>query len=93
MYDHSAWFFGTGGYPRWLGYTLGYLLAGRWRALEPEANGARLVNVTAAEVIAAGTILQLEPACPTLRFVTSWPASSRRAASCASRRRCRPCWR
>ena len=40
-------------YPRWLGYTLGYLLAGRWRALEPEANGARLVNVTAAEVIAA----------------------------------------
>jgi hypothetical protein len=53
MYNHSAWFFGTGGYPRWLGYTLGYLLAGRWRALEPEANGARLVNVTAAEVIAA----------------------------------------
>jgi hypothetical protein len=53
MYDHSAWFFGTGGYPRWLGYTLGYLLAGRWRALEPEANGERLVNVTAAEIIAA----------------------------------------
>jgi hypothetical protein len=54
MYDHSAWFFGIGGqYPRWLGYTLGYLLAGRWRAVEPEADGARLVNVTAAEVIAA----------------------------------------
>ncbi|HLG49222.1 MAG TPA: DUF2268 domain-containing putative Zn-dependent protease [Reyranella sp.] len=53
MYDHNAWFYGTGGYPRWLGYTLGYLLAGRWRALEPDANGERLVNATAAEVIAA----------------------------------------
>ena len=54
MYDHNAWFFGTGGtYPRWLGYTLGYLLAGRWRALEPEANGERLVNVSAADVITA----------------------------------------
>jgi hypothetical protein len=53
MYDHSAWFFGTGDYPRWLGYTLGYLLAGRWRALEPEANGERLVNVTADDVITA----------------------------------------
>ena len=53
MYDHSAWFFGTGEYPRWLGYTLGYLLAGRWRALNPEASGAQLVNVTAGDVIAA----------------------------------------
>src|SRR5689334_6232111 len=25
MYDHDAWFFGGGDYPRWLGYTLGYL--------------------------------------------------------------------
>ena len=54
MHDHNAWFFGVGGrYPRWLGYTLGYLIAGRWRALNPEASGERLVNVTAAEVLAA----------------------------------------
>jgi hypothetical protein len=52
MYDHKAWFFGSGPYPRWLGYTLGYLLAGRWRAVNPEASGERLVNVAAAEVIA-----------------------------------------
>jgi hypothetical protein len=52
LYDHSAWFFGTGSYPRWLGYTLGYQLAGRWRAVNPEASGERLVNVTAAEVLA-----------------------------------------
>jgi len=54
LFDHEGWFFGAGGrYPRWLGYTLGYLIAGRWRALEPEASGKRLVNVTAAEVLAA----------------------------------------
>lgn len=53
MYDHNAWFFGTGEYPRWLGYTLGYLLAGRWRAVHPGASGAQLVNVTAGDVIAA----------------------------------------
>lgn len=52
-YDHHAWFFGVDRrYPRWLGYTLGYLLAGRWRTVNPEADGPRLVNVTAAEVIA-----------------------------------------
>ena len=53
MHDHNAWFFGAGDYPRWLGYTLGYLLAGRWRAVNPDASGERLVNVTAAEVVAA----------------------------------------
>ena len=52
-YDHHAWFFGADGrYPRWLGYTLGYLIAGRWRAVNPDADGQRLVNVTAAEVVA-----------------------------------------
>lgn len=53
LFDHKAWFFGAGGHhPRWLGYTLGYLLAGRWRAVNPEASGEQLVNVTAAEVLA-----------------------------------------
>ena len=33
-YNHSDWFFGTGDYPRWLGYTLGYDLIGRWLAQE-----------------------------------------------------------
>lgn len=52
-YDHRAWFFGVGGhYPRWLGYTLGYLIAGRWCAVDSDADGQRMVDVTAAEVIA-----------------------------------------
>jgi hypothetical protein len=53
FYEHNAWFFGAvGRYPRWLGYTLGFLLARRWRTVNPDADGPRLVNVTAAEVIA-----------------------------------------
>jgi len=53
-YDHRAWFFGTGGtYPRWLGYTLGYLVAGAWLRSVREVDVERLVNVPAAEVLAA----------------------------------------
>jgi hypothetical protein len=53
-YDHNAWFFGVGGrYPRWLGYTLGYMLAGRWLRSVPEADGQTMVNVPAAKVLSA----------------------------------------
>lgn len=40
-YSHSDWFFGTGAYPRWLGYSLGYYLVGNWLAAagEPSADG------------------------------------------------------
>ena len=51
-YDHRAWFFGVGGqFPRWLGYTLGYMIVGRWVETVPEVDGAALVNVAAADVL------------------------------------------
>lgn len=53
-YDHAAWFFGNGPYPRWYGYTLGYQLVAAWqnqfRVVSPE----KWISVTAAEVITAG---------------------------------------
>jgi hypothetical protein len=53
-YDHNAWFFGAGGrYPRWLGYTLGYMVAGRWLRTVPEVDGDTMVNVPAAKVLSA----------------------------------------
>jgi hypothetical protein len=53
-YDHRAWFFGAGGqFPRWLGYTLGYMIVGRWIATVPEVDGVALVNVAAADVLSA----------------------------------------
>ncbi|MFX6035712.1 DUF2268 domain-containing putative Zn-dependent protease, partial [Acinetobacter baumannii] len=29
-HDHGAWFFGTGALPRWVGYSLGYQMVGRY---------------------------------------------------------------
>jgi Predicted Zn-dependent protease (DUF2268) len=53
-YDHRAWFFGAGGkFPRWLGYTLGYMIVGRWLETVPEVDGVALVNVAAADVLSA----------------------------------------
>ena len=53
-YDHNSWFFGIGGtYPRWLGYTLGYVIVGRWLARMIEIDGSTLVNVAASDVLAA----------------------------------------
>jgi uncharacterized protein YjaZ len=53
-YDHNAWFFGSGGrYPRWLGYTLGYMVVGRWLRTVPEVDGATMVNVAAEKVLSA----------------------------------------
>ena len=53
-FDHNAWFFGVDRrYPRWLGYTLGYVIVGRWLAVTPDADGPLLVNVAAADVLAA----------------------------------------
>ena len=56
-YDHDAWFFGAGGHrPRWLGYTLGYRLVGRWLAGAGTVDGEAGVNVPAATVHAASGI-------------------------------------
>ena len=52
-YDHGAWFFGRGGYPRWLGYTLGYRMAGAWLQSRPEVDAHTFVNVPAVEVLAS----------------------------------------
>ncbi len=52
-YDHAEWFFGTGRYPRWLGYTLGYRMVGDWLAATPEVDGDTWVNVPAQTVMAA----------------------------------------
>ncbi|NHN83576.1 hypothetical protein GOB93_02835 [Acetobacter musti] len=53
-YDHAGWFFGAGGrYPRWLGYSLGFWLAGCWvRSVRPE--GEAWTGVSAREVIETG---------------------------------------
>lgn len=53
-YDHNAWFFGTGGkLPRWIGYTLGYTIVGRWLETVGDVNGGALVTTAAAEVLSA----------------------------------------
>lgn len=53
-HDHAAWFYGIGGrYPRWLGYTLGYRIAGDWVRANPDADGDTWVNVPADAVLAA----------------------------------------
>ena len=53
-YDYAAWFFGAGGQrPRWVGYTLGYAIVGRWLEITPEATGALLVDVPASEILSA----------------------------------------
>ena len=53
-YDHSAWFYGTGDYRRWYGYTLGYQIVAAWRARNTECSAEKWISVTADEVIAAG---------------------------------------
>jgi uncharacterized protein YjaZ len=34
-YDHAAWFFGSGDMPRWLGYSLGFSIVGRFLSEHP----------------------------------------------------------
>jgi len=51
-YDHNRWFFGTHDLPHWLGYSLGFELVGRWLNQQSAVDGALLVNVPAAKVLA-----------------------------------------
>lgn len=56
-YDHNAWFFGAGRHrPRWLGYTLGYRIVGKWLADAGAVDGDTWVNVPADAVLAASGI-------------------------------------
>lgn len=52
-YNHSEWFFGSGAHPKWLGYTLGYQMVGRWLASVGDIDGATWINVPAADIIAS----------------------------------------
>ncbi|MEA1029647.1 DUF2268 domain-containing putative Zn-dependent protease [Pseudomonas sp. N-137] len=51
-YDHNEWFFGFGDKPKWLGYALGYQMAGRWLASRGEVDVSTWVNVPAADIMA-----------------------------------------
>ena len=53
-YDHDAWFYGAvGRYPHWLGYTLGYRIAGNWLETAPDLSGDAWASVSDKDVIAA----------------------------------------
>ena len=47
-YGHAEWFFGGGGRPRWVGYTLGWELVGAYLAAHPGARPSRLAGEPAA---------------------------------------------
>lgn len=47
-YDHAEWFFGRGGRPPWVGYTLGWELVGAHLAAHPGARPSRLAGEPAA---------------------------------------------
>jgi hypothetical protein len=53
-FDLAAWFFGAGGQrPRWLGYTLGYEIVGKWLEGAGEVDGSTWANVPAHIVLSA----------------------------------------
>ena len=52
-FDHGSWFIGKGEQPRWLGYTLGYEIVGRWLEFVGEVDGHTWANVAADTVLAA----------------------------------------
>ena len=49
-WEHAV---GVGEYPRWLGYTLGYAIVGKWLGSAREPDVATLVNVPAHTVLLA----------------------------------------
>nr|WP_315421789.1 DUF2268 domain-containing putative Zn-dependent protease [uncultured Pseudomonas sp.] len=51
-YDHSAWFFGTGDQPKWLGYALGYQMVGQWLATLGTPDATTWINVPAQDILA-----------------------------------------
>lgn len=51
-YDHSAWFFGTGDKPRWLGYALGYQMVECWLNSVGEVDADTWANVPASDILA-----------------------------------------
>ena len=43
-YDHNEWFFGTGAYPQWLGYSAAYQLVARYFHEHPTATASALAH-------------------------------------------------
>jgi uncharacterized protein YjaZ len=51
-YNHATWFYGQNGrLPRWIGYTLGYRIAGDWLAAVPAPDAATWAGVRADAVL------------------------------------------
>jgi hypothetical protein len=53
-YNHDSWFFGVGGQrPRWLGYTLGYEMVGKWLETAGELEYSAWIEVSTESILAA----------------------------------------
>ncbi len=52
-YDHHAWFFGrgAGAPPKWTGYTLGFILVGRYLAANPGVTASAILGLHAARLL------------------------------------------
>jgi uncharacterized protein YjaZ len=48
-YNHAEWFFGSQEFPAWVGYSLGYELAGCYLAAHGDARASTLVHAEAAD--------------------------------------------
>lgn len=48
-YNHAAWFFGQQRFPKWLGYSLGYQLVGRYLERDGNAKASSLVHTKSAD--------------------------------------------
>jgi len=46
-YGHAAWFFGSSEFPRWLGYSLGYQLVGRYLDAHRDTRASTLAQAAA----------------------------------------------
>ncbi|WP_390915564.1 DUF2268 domain-containing putative Zn-dependent protease [Pseudosulfitobacter sp. SM2401] len=59
-YDHSEWFFGTKTLPRWLGYTMGYEVVGKWIRNVGHLDAMVWINTPADSILAA---VEVVPRC------------------------------
>ena len=50
-YDHNAWFYGRGAQPVWAGYTLGFMLVGRYLAAHSGDSAVTLLGIHAGRML------------------------------------------
>jgi uncharacterized protein YjaZ len=60
-FDNEAWFFGSGAYPRWLAYSMGYWVAGQWLAAVSPVDAETWIGVAAETVLAYSPPLNRDP--------------------------------